>query len=167
MTRRLTPEPLTPHAFAPFGEVIAPPPTQGRAYFDAALGGDRPHAAPSLAMSRVDVAHEGLLIASRMERHLHSSQTFVPLGSAPFLVLVCPPGGAAPDMAAARAFVAAGGVGVTYAAGVWHHPLTVLEAPACFAVFMWRDGGPTDEEFVDIDPLEIDLRRLCAQAPAS
>jgi ureidoglycolate lyase len=155
MPRRIPVQPLTSEAFAPFGEVLSPPLESGRAFFDAALGDDRPAAAPSLSLSRIEVAHQGPLTAVRMERHAHSSQSFVPLGDAPFLVLVCPPGGAAPDMAAARAFVASGGVGVTYAAGVWHHPLTVLRAPASFAVFMWRDGGPDDEEFVDIPPTEI------------
>lgn len=155
MPRRIPVEPLTPEAFAPFGAVLTPLPAPGRAFFDAALGDARPGAAPSLSLSRIEVAHEGPLTAVRMERHPHSSQSFVPLGGAPFLVLVSAPGGAAPDMSAARAFIASGGVGVTYAAGVWHHPLTVLRAPAAFAVFMWRDGGPEDEEFVDIPPTEI------------
>jgi ureidoglycolate lyase len=158
MRRRITIEPLTTEAFAPFGEVLTPPPSPGRAYFDAALRNDRPGVAASLSLSRVDAAHAGPLTAMRMERHQHSSQSFVPLGDAPFVVLVCPPGGDAPDMTAARAFIAADGVGVTYGAGVWHHPLTVLRAPASFAVFMWRDGGPDDEEFVDIAPTEIVLQ---------
>jgi ureidoglycolate hydrolase len=39
------------------------------------------------------------------------------------------------------------GEGVTYHMGEWHHPLTALDRPARFAVFMWRDGTSTDEEF--------------------
>jgi ureidoglycolate lyase len=36
--------------------------------------------------------------------------------------------------------------------GTWHHPLTVLDGPASFAVLMWRDGTTGDEEFVPVDP---------------
>ena len=34
--------------------------------------------------------------------------------------------------------------------GTWHHPVTVLDAPASFAVLMWRDFTAGDEEFVDV-----------------
>jgi ureidoglycolate lyase len=58
----------------------------------------------------------------------------------------------------ARAFVARAGQGVTYALGTWHHPLTVLDGPASFAVLMWRDGTTADEEFVQVAaPVTIDL----------
>ena len=40
--------------------------------------------------------------------------------------------------------------GVTYKADTWHHPLTVLDRPAAFAVFMWLDGSKGDEEFVTL-----------------
>lgn len=152
---QLVVEPLTPEAFASFGDVLIAPDTPGRAWFEGGLGNERPHAFPSLSMSCVATARALPLTAVQMERHLYSSQSFVPLGLAPFLVVVSPPGGSAPDMARARAFVASGGVGVTYGVGVWHHPLTVLQAPARFAVFMWRDGGQDDEEFVDIPPTTI------------
>jgi ureidoglycolate lyase len=159
-------EPLTAEAFAAFGDVLTPPDAPGRAWFEGALSNGRTHAAPSLSLVRVGTAHQGPLMALRMERHLYSSQSFVPLGAEPFLVLVSPPRGAAPDMSAARAFVASGGVGVTYATGVWHHPLTVLRAPASFAVFMWRDGGPEDEEFVDIAPTTILLPETVSPSKA-
>ena len=50
------------------------------------------------------------------------------------------------------------GQGVTYAMGTWHHPVTVLDGPASFAVLMWRDGTAGDEEFVPVTtPLTIVL----------
>lgn len=155
MSIRLVVEPLSATAFAPFGDVLEPPARAGRSWFDGALANGRAGAAPSLSIVCVESAHSMPLLATRMERHLYSSQSFVPLGPEAFLVMVCPPGGVQPDMTQARAFVAAGGVGVTYGQGVWHHPLTLLQAPARLAVFMWRDGGPDDEEFVDIAPTEI------------
>jgi ureidoglycolate lyase len=42
--------------------------------------------------------------------------------------------------------------------GTWHHPVTVLDGPASFAVLMWRDGTAGDEEFVPVTaPLTIVL----------
>ncbi|TVQ36524.1 MAG: ureidoglycolate hydrolase [Geminicoccaceae bacterium] len=156
MTACLRVEPLEPAAFAPFGDVLQPPAAAGRRYFDASLRNDRPDVGASLSLSRVELAKALPLTAVQMERHPKSSQSFVPLGPVPFLVLVAPHAAAGgPDMTRARAFLAEGGVGVTYGADVWHHPLTVFGAPAGFAVFMWRDGGPEDEEFVDIEPLTV------------
>lgn len=43
-------------------------------------------------------------------------------------------------MTRATAFVAEPRQGVTHGADVWHHGLTVLNAPARFAVFIWHDG---------------------------
>jgi ureidoglycolate lyase len=40
--------------------------------------------------------------------------------------------------------------GVTYGANVWHYPLTILDRPAAFAVYMWLDGGEGDEEFFEL-----------------
>ena len=56
-----------------------------------------------------------------------------------------------------KAFVATGRQGVTYRPDTWHHGLTVLDRPGRFAVFMWRDGGPGDEEFVPVAPFTIRL----------
>jgi len=154
--RTLFAEPLSAEAFAPFGEVLTPPAAgDPRRYFERALANARPHARPSLSLVRVDEADALPIEPRRMERHVHSSQSFVPLGAATFLVLVAPPAGGGPDVARARAFVAAGGQGVTYAADTWHHPLTVLAAPASFAVWMWRDGTADDEEFADVEGLRI------------
>ena len=90
-----------------------------------------------------------------LERHEHSSQSFIPLSVSRYLVLATrdAPGGG-PDVLRLRAFIARAGQGVTYAMGTWHHPVTVLDAPASFAVLMWRDGTASDEEFV---PLTISV----------
>ena len=151
--------PLTAAAFAPFGEVLAAPDAPGRDYFERALANRRPGAWPSLSLTRREPA-AGLLAVTAMERHAWSSQSFVPLDPARWLVLVAPHAAAGgPDMARAAAFIAGPGQGVTYGADVWHHGLTVLDAPARFAVFMWRDGTAGDEEFVDVQPFTVELPR--------
>ena len=116
----------------------------------------------------ITLGREGIpsLKVRRMERHAFSSQSFVPRGKTPFLIVVAPHApGEGPDARRARAFLAAGGVGVTYVADVcvWHHPLTALAAPARFVIGTWRDGGPHDAEIVDGDPLR--RARLRGQRP--
>lgn len=151
--------PLTAEAFAPFGEVLTVPAAPGREYFVRALANGRPATWPSLSLTLRERSSEPLTV-TQMERHAFSSQRFVPLGPARWLVLVVPHAAAGgPDMARTAALVAGPGQGVTYGADVWHHGLTVLAAPARFAVFMWRDGTTDDEEFVDVEPFTVELPR--------
>lgn len=156
---RIVAEPLTAEAFAPFGDVLTPPAAPGRDYFDAGLGNARPGARPSVSVSRIAPLDRLPLRATMLERHEHSSQSFVPLEVGRWLVIVAPPApGGGPDAARARAFIAGPGQGITYRLGTWHHGMTVLDREATFAVFMWRDGTPGDEEFVPLaTPLDIVL----------
>ena len=70
-----------------------------------------------------------------LERHPLGSQAFVPLGTAPYLVVV---GTGADD--APRAFLARDGQGVNFHRGTWHHPLLALERESDFLVI--DRGGP-------------------------
>jgi ureidoglycolate lyase len=140
--------PLTPEAFAPFGQVFRAPQEKGRLYLDEQLATARPGWKTSLSVTRAGAPASLPLVATRMERHAYSTQTFVPLEPARYLILVAPNAAdSGPDAARARAFIAARGQGITYAMNTWHHPMTVLDAPAGFAVMMWRDGGPDDEHW--------------------
>jgi ureidoglycolate lyase len=152
----LVAEKLTPEAFAPFGEVIASPEEFGRRYFEESLGNARPNAWASLSMVRRAPHASMPLEANLLERHEFSSQSFVPIDVARWLIVVCPhaaTGG--PDVARAKAFLAGPDQGVTYRMNTWHHGLTVLDRPARFAVFMWRDGTAGDEEFVPVSPFTV------------
>ena len=148
--------PLTREAFAPFGEVIDLPEVPGRTYYEEALGNLRPGARPSLSVSLRPETPERPLRAELLERHEFSSQTFVPIDVARWLVVVAPhAAGGGPDRDGVRAFVATNRQGVTYRPNTWHHGLTTLDRPGRFAIFMWRDGGPGDEEFVPVAPIGI------------
>ncbi|MBU8542503.1 MULTISPECIES: ureidoglycolate lyase [Roseomonadaceae] len=154
---RLIAKPLTSEAFAEFGDVLSAPPTPGRIYAEAALSSRRAQAAPSLSFT-FKTPNALPILSTTMERHQYSSQSFVPMGGGRWIAIVAPhaaDGG--PDMAKARAFVARADQGVTYGANVWHHPFTVIDQPGRFAVFMWKDGTTTDEEFVEVAPFEVDL----------
>ncbi|MDI1283757.1 MAG: ureidoglycolate lyase [Reyranella sp.] len=152
----ITPQPLTQEAFAPFGDVIDVPDVAGRTYYEDALGNLRPTAHASLSVSlKVETADRPLK-ADLLERHEFSSQTFMPLDVGRWLIVVAPHATAGgPDLAGVTAFIATGKQGVTYRANTWHHGLTVLDRPGRFAVFMWRDGGKGDEEFVPVRPFTI------------
>ena len=145
---RIIAQPLSEDAFAPYGDVLAAPRDFGRTYFEKGLQSARPTAWPSLSVAHVRPLPKLPLEAKVMERHEFSSQSFMPLDVARWLVVVAPAGAdGGPDPSGAVAFVASPGQGVTYHMGTWHHPLTPLDRPARFAVFMWRDGTSTDEEF--------------------
>lgn len=151
-------EPLTSAAFLPYGEVIECPSIAGRTYFEDALANLRPNARPSLSLTVKDKPAAMPLRSTTMERHEFSSQSFVPQQAGRWLVIVAPhdkSGG--PDMARARAFLAGPMQGVTFGANVWHHPFTVLDAPARFVITMWRDGSKGDEEFVEVPEFTVEL----------
>ncbi|MFZ4806779.1 MAG: ureidoglycolate lyase [Hyphomicrobiaceae bacterium] len=157
--RTIKAEPLTAAAFAPFGDVLEAPAAFGRVYCDAGLANGRADARPSLSIAHVKPVEAVPLKAVMMERHEFSSQSFIPLDPVRYIVLVAPKAAdGGPDLGAARAFLATGQQGITYRMDVWHHPMTVLDRPARFAIVMWLDGGNKDEEFVQLAvPVEIAL----------
>ena len=151
----IVPKPLTKEAFAPYGDVIDIPKEAGRTYYEDALGNLRSHAKPSLSVSLKPPTHDRPLRSVVMERHEFSSQTFIPVDVARWLIVVAPHAGkGGPDMAGARAFIATGQQGVTYKPDTWHHGLTTLDKPGRFAVFMWK-AGAKDEEFVPVAPFTV------------
>ena len=152
----LAPRPLTREAFAPFGDVIDIPDGAGRIYYDEALGNLMPAARPSVSVSFKEPTLARPLRLDTLERHEFSSQTFVPIDVARWLIVVAPHAAAGgPDAGALQAFVATARQGVTYRANTWHHGLTVLDRPARFTIFMFRDGSSGDEEFVPVEPFTV------------
>lgn len=150
--------PISTEAFAPFGTVVRAPGMAGRVRLPSALRNLRTDADASLTVAR-QLPGMLPLTSEVMERHRYSTQTFLPLDVERYVVVVAPTAGnGGPDMGVARAFVMPGDTGISYAADTWHHPLLVLQRPASFAVFMWRDGTPKDIETVRLDiPFTIRL----------
>lgn len=152
-------KPLNAEDFHPYGEVLSISKEPGRQYFEEAFGNLRPNAKASLSMvCRPPIQATRQLSIQLFERHEFSSQSFIPLAAMKWLIVVCPhaqSGG--PDYARSKAFLADGTQGVTYRPNTWHHGLTVLQGSGQFAVFMWRDGTSTDEEFVKVTPFDVSL----------
>ncbi|KAJ3239128.1 hypothetical protein HDU81_006459 [Chytriomyces hyalinus] len=97
---------------------------------------------------------QSIYALSLLERHPHTTQTFIPMGLSAldtqtrFLVIVapCQMNEDRPDWTKVRAFVARGNQGVTYGVGVWHAPMVVIGAEkVLFSVLMWNNGVPEDE----------------------
>ncbi len=153
----LSPLPLTPERFAPFGDVIATsPPTRhamnearferfddlARVNVDPASGG---RVAVSIARCRAPTALPYRF--DTIERHPLGSQAFVPLNGQRFIVVVAPPGESA-DIDDLRAFVTNGRQGINYHRGVWHMPLIALEAGQEFLIIDRAGEGANCEELV-------------------
>lgn len=149
--RTIRPEPMTPAAFAPFGDVLdtcGPPDrlinaglcqrfhdrakltfTDGRAGISLFLA--QPHPLP----------YRFRLV----ERHPQGSQAFLPMTHNPFLVLVAPDTPDAPGPP--RAFLTTPGQGINLYAGIWHGVLTPLHAPGLFAVIDRIGDGTNLQEY--------------------
>jgi ureidoglycolate lyase len=157
--QRLTPEPLTKAAFAPYGDVVE---IDGATPIEINQG----FARRFNALANVDVTTDGAAInislfeatprpqpiaIKLMERHPLGSQLFMPLQDKPWLVVVC----ANPrDSASYRAFTATGRQGVNYARNVWHHPLLILGEGERFMV-VDRTGQDNLEEVWLDQPLSL------------
>lgn len=141
-------------SFRPFGSFLTPPDAEGqRSFYSAHLTAQPPGSAPVLHVNHVPESRLPLEV-TRVERHPHAAQCFVPLDVARYAVLVMPSdadGLPAPDRA--RAYLVPGTTGVIYAPGVWHMGATVLDRPGHFTVLMWRGGAEPDDEFQEIPPL--------------
>ncbi len=152
MTDRLIrPEPLTPAAFAPFGDVLDASGTPdklinqdlcGRFHDRAKLdfgpegraGISIFHAEPRRLPYRIEM----------VERHPEGSQAFLPMTGHPFLVITAPDEHGAPGTP--RAFLTNGAQGINLRRATWHGVLTPLHAPGLFAVVDRIGATPNLEE---------------------
>jgi ureidoglycolate lyase len=157
-------QPLTPHAFSPYGEVLnlfAPAHqtinqgTSGRLNLPDGLdlAGDQGQAVlavfHALAQNPEGPCH-------MLERHQLGSQTFVPLTGARCRLLVAL-GHDQPDLRTLRCFEVTGQQGFTLRKGTWHHPLMALDSGA-FLV-LERQGSTEDCEIHSL-PVSVRLSSL-------
>lgn len=148
----LTAQPLTPEAFASYGDVIA---ARGDAStINQGMGGrcsdlaqvDVTADGGRAAISVIQCVPETLPINLRlMERHPLGSQAFVPLNGQSYVVVVAL-AGAPPKREDLRAFLCRGDQGVNYHRGTWHHPMLALDRECDFAEFHRAGPGANCDE---------------------
>lgn len=142
----IRPEPLTPDAFAPFGQVLQ----TGQEFHLINAGLCQRH--HDLAGCDFGDGKAGISIFMAeprslpysfdlIERHPEGSQAFLPMTEHPFLVIA-----AASPQARPRAFLTDGRQGINLARGTWHGVLTPLHAPGRFAVVDRIGTGANLEE---------------------
>jgi len=159
---RLAVEPLTREAFAPFGDVLEPASAQTVYEINGGTA-QRFH-----ALARVEIEGEdGQAVISLfraqpralpftvsvLERHPLGSQAFMPLGDAPYLVVVSLDPGSVP-----RAFLARAGQGVSFRRGTWHHALLALERESDFLVVDRAGTAPNCDEAALPQPWTIEIK---------
>jgi ureidoglycolate lyase len=150
---RLVAEKLTAEAFGPFGFVREIPKGGLREGPFAPFGDTRPNAQVNATLISCP-ARQGPRSIRDIERHLHGSQFFIPLGGE--LSLVVFPAGDEPDLAKGRAFIAAPNQAFGYHKGVWHAGVAAAAQEASVASLLSRDGTPADvDERRLAEPIEV------------
>lgn len=153
--RVIRPEPLSVDAYRPFGAVVSAglkagsSANQGSAVrfdFTCDLVNARAGAKPNLAVFRSTprpVPFDVVLL----ERHPHSTQVFIPMVVSRYLVVVAPTAAdGGPELEGLRAFLCGPGQGISYAPGLWHHPMIALDQVSEFSMLAWEDGSAGDCE---------------------
>ncbi len=152
-------EPLTPEAFAPFGDLLEAAGAPDRLINQGLCGRYHDRARLDFEGGRAGISifnAEPRSLPYRLdmvERHPLGSQAFLPMTQHPFLVIVAEGQGATPGRI--RAFAAAPGQGVNLHRGTWHGVLTPLHAPGLFAVVDRIGEGQNLEEHWLTEPLTV------------
>ena len=163
MSNQLIAKPLSKEGFAPYGQVIE---KAGAESFLINNGNCRRHHALAVA----DVTGEGGQVGinifsgqpyelpvslSLVERHPLGSQAFYPMGTQPWLVIVCDDDNGTP--VSPQAFLADAEQGISLNRGVWHGVLCPLYEPSDFLVVDRVGEGNNLEEVTFATPYEVRL----------
>lgn len=153
-------EPLTPNAFAPYGDVLFAGSVEPRTINQGKC--QRHH---DLANLDISDGRAGVSIFDAeprsfpytldlLERHPDGAQTFVPMSQHPFLVIVASDEKGTPKNI--RAFITNGAQAINFHRNTWHGVLTPLHAPGLFAVVDRIGNGSNLEEHWLTDPITIE-----------
>ncbi len=159
MSNRISVQPLTADAFAPYGDVIDVAGEPDKIINQGQCGRYHDRAALDFAYGRAGIslfnANPRALpyTLDMVERHPEGSQAFIPMTHQPFLVIVAPDADGKPGRP--LAFVTGPGQAVNYHRGTWHGVLTPLHAPGLFAVVDRIGAGANLEEFWFDTPYQV------------
>lgn len=160
MSARIVIQPLTPEAFAPFGDVLEAVGDPDKIINQGLCGRYHDRARLDFGTGRAGISlfkAEPRSLPYQLdlvERHPEGSQAFIPMSLNPFLVIVAPDEGDRPGTP--RAFLTAPGQGINFHRGTWHGVLTPLAAPGLFTVIDRIGDGPNlEEHWFDQPPLVV------------
>jgi ureidoglycolate lyase len=140
-TIKLIPVHLTAENFSQFGEVLS---IENKEFVTINDGYAKKYA----DLAKIDTQEEQgetsvhIFVAKKrlfplqitmLEKHPFFSQTFIPKGNTPFIVVVSPPS-EEPVIENIRVFISNGDQGISYSRGVWHFPLISTKDNAQFVV---------------------------------
>lgn len=156
--RRITLQPLTAKAFAPFGDVLEATGEPDKIINAGQCGrfhdlanleftGEGARAGISLFRSKARTLPYTL---DMVERHPLGSQAFIPMSADPFMAIVAPDESGVPGTPVA--FLTSPGQGVNYYRNTWHGVLTPLVDNALFGVVDRIGTSSNLEEFVFDNP---------------
>ncbi|MBF9023128.1 ureidoglycolate lyase [Rhodobacterales bacterium FZCC0069] len=144
-------EPMTPDAFAPFGDLLEAKGTPDKIINQGLCGRFHDRARMDFSDGRAGISifhaekRDLPLKLDLVERHPDGSQAFVPMSHQPFLVVVAEDQNGTPQNI--RAFLTEAGQAINIHRGVWHGVLTPLYDPGLFAVIDRIGEGPNLEEY--------------------
>ena len=160
----ICPEKLTKENFAPYGEVI-----EAKGEFKIINQGN---GKKWNNLVHFDMYHDngnvnlGILktkyldfVFDQMERHLYTSQIFIPLAGGKSIVAVAPVSDQYPDPQEVKAFFMEDNQGVSFDRKVWHHSLFPLNEEQDYILMMRGGNFPPDVELVKFpDNVKIKIR---------
>ncbi|WP_322867103.1 ureidoglycolate lyase [Aquicoccus sp. G2-2] len=137
--KRLTAQPLTAQAFAPFGDVLAATGAPDmlinadlcQRFHDRARLDFGPSGRAGISIFNAEPRTLPYTL-DLLERHPDGSQAFIPMHAQDWLVIVAPDTGGKPGDP--LAFLASGAQAINFHRGTWHGVLTPLAAPGLFVV---------------------------------
>lgn len=156
----MIPEPLTPTAFAAFGDVLdcAGHPDKlinaglCERFHDRARMDFGPDGRAGISMFNAQPRSLPYTL-DLLERHPDGSQAFIPMTQNPFLVIVATDENGIPGQV--HAFLTAPGQGINLLRNTWHGVLMPLHAPGLFAVIDRIGTTPNLQEHVLQTPILI------------
>ena len=155
MSIALNPRPLDAQALEPFATQMISPNGAPRPVPAVLERGDvaGAHAFTILCPQPVS----GPVTIAALERHPHSTQSFLPIQAGRWLVVVAPTAAdGSPDLAGVRAFIAGPEDAICIGRNIWHAGLTVLDRPAQFGMIMWKaENGEDGVLHTLAEPLSI------------
>lgn len=158
--RRITIEPMTAEAFAPFGDLIDTSKAADKLINQGNCERFHDRAKMEFADGRAGLSlfqakpRELPYQLDLVERHPEGSQAFIPMSSHGFLVIVAPDQDGVPGRP--RAFETGAGQAINFHRGTWHGVLTPLHAPGLFAVVDRIGPGDNLEEYHFETPYRVE-----------